>query len=37
MDAVDRIANDRTKAAGGLDSLPVASVVIKGVTVKTGM
>jgi cyclophilin family peptidyl-prolyl cis-trans isomerase len=37
MDAVDRIANVRTKAAGGLDSLPVASVVIKGVTVKTGM
>ena len=37
MDVVDRIANVRTGPAGGMDSVPVAPVVIKGVTVKTGM
>jgi len=37
MDVVDRIAHVRTGVAGGMDSVPVEPVVIKGVTIKTGM
>ena len=37
MDVVDRIASVKTRSVAGHDSLPVEPVVIRGITVKTGM